>query len=222
MSSIITTLLVDDHTLVRQGFRTLLDLAGGIKVIGEAPNGREAVATAKLHRPDVVVMDFAMPLLNGLESTKQILSALPSTKVIILSCYDDDAHINSVMAAGAAGYLFKQSSAELLVQAIREVHAGNKFFTPRLVKYPAYGSPPVLRQDKPKPLTSREIEVIQLIAESHGNKQVAAALGISVKTAGKHRQNIMNKLNLHDTAGLTRYAIAQGITENSNRMVAMM
>jgi DNA-binding NarL/FixJ family response regulator len=217
----ITVLLADDHKIVCEGYRHLLGVVKDIRVIGEAHDGREAVNMAKLHRPDVIVMDLSMPLLNGLEATRQILADQSQAKVIILSGHNDDEHINRVVDAGAAGYLFKQSSAQSLTQAIREVHAGNKFFSPAIIKR-LEGR--FKRGDKTgvwqlrNSLTPREMEVIQLIAESHANKMIAAVLGISIKTVEKHRQQLMNKLNIHDAAGLTRYAISEGIIEAPNRV----
>ncbi len=215
----IKTLLADDHTIVREGLHALLLADGGIEVVGEAHNGREAVEMALAQRPDVVVMDIAMPLLNGLEATRQILSAAPKTKVLILSAHSDDAYIDRVIAVGAVGFLIKQTSAQILAKAIHEVMAGNAFYSPQVSKrlrdhYGKPESPGGLMIKKATGLTSRELEVIQLVAEGHANKQVAADLNISIKTVEKHRQHLMDKLNIHDTAGLTRYAIAQGIIES--------
>jgi DNA-binding NarL/FixJ family response regulator len=217
---IIKTLLADDHTIVREGLRLLLFADSTIQVVGEARNGREAVELAASLRPDVVVMDVAMPLLNGLEATRQILAAHPATKVIILSAHSDDAYIDRVIAVGAAGFLIKQTSAQILAKAIHEVMAGNTFYSPKVSQHlrdhyqkPAKaGAAPVRKANG---LTAREREVIQLVAEGQANKQVAAELKISIKTVEKHRQHLMDKLNIHDTAGLTRYAIAQGIIESS-------
>ena len=217
----IKVLLADDHHIVCEGFRHLLGVVKDIEVIGEAHNGREAISLAQLHRPDVIVMDLAMPLLNGLEATRQILESQPAAKIIVLSGHDDDEHIKRVVDVGASGYLFKQTSAQSLTQAIREVHAGNKFFGPGIVKRlesqfkRADGSGEWQRR---KSLTARELEVLQLIAESHANKMTAGVLGISIKTVEKHRQQLMNKLNIHDAAGLTRYAIAQGIIETNKKI----
>ena len=217
----ITVLLADDHQIVREGFRSLLKLDTSIVIIGEAHDGREAVALARQLRPAVVVMDIAMPLLNGLGATQQIMSAHPGARVIILSAHSDDAYIDRALAVGAAGYLIKQTSAEILARAIREVHAGRTFFSPsiarRLQEKKADGHTGPVRRIVAN-LTARELEVIQLIAEGRANKQVAADLDISIKTVEKHRQHVMDKLKIHDTAGLTRYAIEQGIIESSTQV----
>jgi DNA-binding NarL/FixJ family response regulator len=216
----ITVLLAEDHTVVREGLRTLLEAEGDIQVVGEAATGREAVELARKLRPAVVVMDIAMPVLNGLEATRQIRKTLPDAKVLILSAHSDDAYVEQVMALGAAGYLLKQTSAHVLSKAVREVQKGNTFFSPSIARsaHTPNGQSPVhgqLTRQKGPCLSSREVEVLQLIAEGKANKQVAAELGISVKTVEKHRQRLMEKLNIHDTAGLTRYAIAAGIIESS-------
>ena len=216
----ITILLAEDHAIVRQGLCSLLNADGHFKMAGEARTGREAVEKAQALRPDIILMDIAMPVLNGLEATRQILTANPAAKVIILSAHSDDEYIERMIAVGAKGFLEKQTSAEILTKAIREVAKGDTFFSPSITKR--------LRDDKNKPrdrdgllkangarLTSRESEVLQLVAEGSANKQVAAELGISIKTVEKHRQNLMDKLNIHDTAGLTRYAIAAGVIESS-------
>jgi len=161
-----------------------------------------------------------MPLLNGLEATRQIRKAVPSAKVLILSAHSDDAYVEQMMTLGASGFLLKQSSSHILVTAIREVQKGNTFFSPtvaRRLKSRDQKSIDRAGQIKKKnnSLSSREMEVLQLIAEGQPNKQVAADLGISFKTVEKHRQHLMSKLNIHDTAGLTRYAISAGIIENS-------
>ena len=213
----ITVLLAEDHTIVREGLRTLLEAEKDIQVVGEAETGRQAVALTKKLRPAVVVMDIAMPLLNGLEATRQILKEVPGAKVIILSAHSDDAYVEQATALGAVGYLLKQTSARVLSEAVREVHTGKTFFSPSIArrqhKHPV--SPTDLDQKKGAGLSSREVEVLQLIAEGQANKQVAVELGISVKTVEKHRQRLMEKLNIHDTAGLTRHAIAVGIIESS-------
>jgi DNA-binding NarL/FixJ family response regulator len=216
----ITVLLAEDHLIVREGFRGLLKGERDIEIIGEAANGREAVQLAKKLNPSVVVMDIAMPQLNGLEATRQILEASPSTKIIMLSAHADDAYVEQANAAGATGYLIKQTSSSSLCEAIREVEKGNTFFSPSIGKHlkHQYEKSPTrkgLERKRSAALSSREIEVLQLIAEGKANKETAAELGISIKTVEKHRQHLMQKLNIHDTAGLTRYAVSTGIIESS-------
>lgn len=212
----IKVLLADDHTIVRQGLKLLLEAQPDMTVVGEASNGRQAMQIAHKLLPDVVVMDIAMPSLNGLEATRQIMRALPSAKVLILSSYNDDEYVSQLTEAGAAGYLLKATAATDLIRAIREIRKGKAFFSPavskRLLEY--YRETIVKGTRAPRPrtfLTSRETEVLQLIAEGEGNKQIAAELGISIKTVEKHRQQVMNKLHIHEVAGLTRYAISKGM-----------
>jgi len=213
----ISVLLVDDHNIVRQGLKALFAAEGDISIVAEAQTGREAVQLAlKLH-PEIVVMDLAMPLLNGWEATRQILKAVPTTKVVVLSTYGDDEHIQQAIAAGAAAYLLKQTAAADLVKAIREVKKGNAYFSPAIAKRLREqtcqsGTSETIKVPETE-LTPREAEVLQLIAEGFANKQIAAELGLSVKTVEKHRQQVMQKLNIHDIAGLVRHAAAKGIIE---------
>jgi DNA-binding NarL/FixJ family response regulator len=216
----ITLLLVDDHKLFRQGLRALLQIEEDIEIIGEAENGRQAVQMAKEYQPDIVVMDIAMPVLNGLEATRQIVHEVPSSKVIILSCHDDDEYVQQLTDAGAAGYLVKQAAVDDLVKAIHEAVKGNAVFSPSVSKRLLEQYRQAFVRGEPlkksgEQLTSREYEVLQLIAEGLLNKQIAAELCISIKTVEKHRQQVMNKLNLHDVAGLTRYAISKGVIEHA-------
>jgi DNA-binding NarL/FixJ family response regulator len=216
----ITVLLAEDHTIVREGFRKMLELENDIQVVGEAQDGRQAVALAKKLRPAVVLMDIAMPLLNGLEATRQILKAVPATKVVILSAHNDDAYVKNATDSGAMGFLLKQNSSHVVCDAIREVQKGKTFYGPtiarRLHQLEGKSSDQVGRsQSRNARLTSREMEVLQLIAEGKANKETAAELGISIKTVEKHREKVMSKLDVHDTAGLTRYAISAGIIESS-------
>jgi DNA-binding NarL/FixJ family response regulator len=217
----ITVLLAEDHQVVREGFRSLLEHEADMEVVGEAETGRQAVQLTRKLSPAVVVMDIAMPLLNGLEATRQICKDFPATKVLILSAHSDEAYIEQVMELGAAGFLLKQTSSHVLATAIREVEKGNTFFNPSMTKLrnghaKRDGKGPF--KMKGNRLSSREVEVLQLIAEGKPNKQVAAELGVSFKTVDKHRQHLMGKLNIHDVAGLTRYAIAEGIIESSVRI----
>jgi DNA-binding NarL/FixJ family response regulator len=216
----ITLLLAEDHTIVREGFRQMLELESDFQVVGEAPDGRKALALAKQLLPDVVLMDIAMPLLNGLEATRLLLKAWPAARVIILSAHSDDAYITKATEVGVCGFLLKQASAHEVGRAIREVHGGKKFFSLAIAKrLQGLQFQPLDRtgglKKKINQLTSRELEVLQLIAEGKANKETAAELGICMKTVEKHREHLMEKLNIHDTAGLTRYAIGAGIIESS-------
>ena len=219
----ITVLLAEDHTIVREGFRKMLELEGDLEVVGEAQNGRQAVAMVKKLRPAVVLMDIAMPLLNGLEATRQVLKALPATKVLILSAHSDDAYVKNATESGAVGFLLKQTSSHVVCEAIREVQKGKTFFSHSISRQldrlnPKSPDRKGRLNQKAARLTSREMEVLQLIAEGKANKETAAELGISIKTVEKHREKVMAKLNIHDTAGLTRYAISAGIIESSVQM----
>jgi DNA-binding NarL/FixJ family response regulator len=216
----ITVLLAEDHTIVREGFRKMLELDTDLEVVGEAQEGRQAVALAKKLRPAVVLMDIAMPRLNGLEATRQVLKALPATKVLILSAHHDDAYVTNAIGSGAVGFLIKQTSAHDVCRAIREVQKGKVFFSPSISRQLNRLQPQSVDrtgrlQKKVAHLTSREMEVLQLIAEGKANKETAAELGIGMKTVEKHREHLMDKLDIHDTAGLTRYAIGAGIVESS-------
>ena len=198
----------------------MLELEDDLEVVGEAQEGRQAVALVKQLHPAVVLMDIAMPLLNGLEATRQVLKAVPATKVLILSAHSDDAYVNNATESGAVGFLLKQTSAHEVCRAIREVQQGKTFFSPSISKridrlHPQSPGRAGEFKKKAARLSSREMEVLQLIAEGKANKETAAELGISIKTVEKHREKVMSKLNIHDTSGLTRYAISAGIIENS-------
>jgi DNA-binding NarL/FixJ family response regulator len=210
----ITVLLAEDHMIVREGFRNMLEYEDDFEIVGEAQDGRQAVALVKKLHPEVVLMDIAMPLLNGLEATRQALKAVPTTKVIILSAHSDDAYVKNATDSGARGFLLKQTSAHDVCRAIREVQSGKTFFSPAISQRQDRINPPSLKK-KVVPLTSREMEVLQLIAEGKANKETASELGIGLKTVEKHREHLMEKLDIHDTAGLTRYAISAGIIESS-------
>lgn len=219
----IPVLLAEDHQIVREGFRALLKHERDIEVVGEAATGRQAVALARKLQPAVVVMDIAMPLLNGMEATRQIRNELPAIRVIILSAHSDDAYVEQVMGLGAAGFLLKQTSSHELATAIREVQKGKTFFSPTVSQRLRKREHKSLDRDgniktRNNRLSSREVEVLQLIAEGKPNKQVAAELGVSFKTVDKHRQHLMSKLDIHDVAGLTRYAMAEGIIESGVRL----
>lgn len=214
----IRVLLADDHKIVRQGIHVLVEAEPDIVVVGEAENGRQAVQMTNKLRPEVVVMDLAMPELNGFEATRQILNANPDIKVLVLSSYNDNEYVHQLTDVGASGYLLKQTAADDLIKAIREVHRGNAFFTPSICRrlLDNYRNPNRLSgaEDRRADLTIREAEVLQLIAEGKLNKQIASELRISIKTVEKHRQQVMDKLNIHSVAGLTRYAISKGIIKS--------
>jgi DNA-binding NarL/FixJ family response regulator len=205
----IRLLLADDHELVREGFRALLEREG-YQILAEASDGRDAVRLAKTLKPDVVIMDLSMPLLNGVDATSQILRVSPRSKVIILTMYTEDQYVLAALRSGAAGYILKTKAAKDLVQAIRQVCAGTVYLSPEVSQtiVEAYRS-----EIKPSSqvLTSREREVLQLVAEGKTTKEVATILGISVKTADSHRSRVMQKLGIHETAGLVRYAIRIGM-----------
>ncbi len=209
-----TILLADDHQLVRQGLRTLLAQQPDLDVVGEASDGVEAVALARTLRPDVVIMDIAMPKLNGIEATRAILSESPSIRVIALSMYADRRFVTEVLRAGALGYVLKEGAFEELAQAIRMVADGRAYLSPsvagvvveefvRQAAAPASTSLDIL--------TAREREVLKLLAEGRRAREIAQELNISVKTAEAHRQNLMNKLEIHSVADLTRLAIREGL-----------
>lgn len=214
----IKVLLADDHTVVREGLRLILESAEDIQVVGEVENGRQAVQVAKRLLPDVIVLDVVMPLLNGVEATRQMIKEVPTAKVLVLSSYCDDDRVQQLIEAGATGYLVKQTAANELLVAIREAYKGNAFFSPCISKRLLEQCREVMARGGTIPhkgprLTSREAEVLQLIAEGYANKQIADELHISIKTVEKHRQQVMHKLNIHEVASLTRYAVAQGIIE---------
>ena len=222
----ITVLLAEDHQIVREGLRSLLKHERDIEVVGEAETGRQAVQLTRKLRPAVVVMDIAMPLLNGLEATRQIRKDLPETRVLILTAHNDDAYVEQMTELGVAGFLVKQTSSHVLAAAIREVQKGNTFFSPSIARRLPGRDPKSLPRrgqlkKKINRLSPREMEVLQLIAEGKPNKQVAAELGVSFKTVDKHRQHLMSKLDIHDVAGLTRYAISAGIIENSVQLTVI-
>jgi DNA-binding NarL/FixJ family response regulator len=217
----ISVLLVDDHSIVRAGLRALLETAGDMQVIGEAENGREAVHETKRLRPQVVLMDFAMPLLNGVEAARQIAQEVATSRVLMLSSYDDDLHLRQAVGAGVAGFLTKESASADLLEAIRETHKGGAFFSPRLLyqllrewrKEQAAGRNGTTQAPT---LPMRQAQVLQLVAEGYANKQIAELLSVSKKTVEKHRQALMTKLGRHNIARLTCYAVASGAVEVSS------
>ncbi len=216
----ISVLIVEDHTVVREGLSLMLRLESDIEVIGEASDGRKAIALATELMPDVLLMDVGMPGLNGLEAARQILHIMPNMRIIILTAHSDDVYVNRAVDFGAKGFLLKQDSARDVHRAIREVHRGGIFYSTSIAKRFTRMNPKSQNrsgnaQTKRSILTSREMEVLQLVAEGKANKETASELRISIKTVEKHRGNLMDKLDIHDTAGLTRYAISAGIIESS-------
>ena len=212
----IKVFVADDHTILRQGIKALLDNQGGIEVIGEAKDGREAIKIIEEVLPDVILMDIAMPGLNGLEATRRIKKKFPKMKVLVLTMYTNEEYIFQILNAGANGYLVKETAFQDLISAIRAVYRGEAFMSPSISKKVINNYIKRARGDKKKVhdiLTTREREILQLIAEGNSNKRIAEALFISPKTAETHRTHIMDKLNIHDRAGLIKYAIRKGIVD---------
>jgi len=210
-------LLADDHNVLRKGLRRILEEHADLEVVGEASDGREAVNLNNLLRPDIVVMDIAMPLMNGLEATRQILQRSSDVNVLILSMYSDENYVVQVLRAGARGYLLKDTAEEDLITAVRTVAKGQPFFSPKIAKLLLGDSMQRLRTegmtDTYELLTPREREVLQLIAEGKSNKEAAAALFVSPTTIETHRARIMDKLDLHSTADIVLYAVRKGIVQ---------
>lgn len=215
MTEKIRILLAEDHRILREGIRSLLEDNDDMVVVGEAEDGRGAVAlTAKL-KPDVVLMDIAMPLLNGLEATRQIKRDYPDVRVLVLTMHDNEEYVRQVLAAGALGYVLKYAAASELISAIRTVYRGESVLSPAITRlviedYLRWADIKPTENDK---LTPREREVLQLIAEGYTNKEIGEILKISIKTVKAHRSNLMNKLDLHDRGELIRYAIQKKIIE---------
>ena len=212
----IRVLLADDHTILRDGIRALLDDQDDMEVVGEAEDGQSTVKMVAHLQPDVVVMDIAMPLLNGLEATRQIQRDYPQVKVLILTMHENEEYIRQVLAAGALGYVLKDAAARDLLGAIRAVNRGEAVLSPAITRlviedYLRWGD--IRPEDATNGLTSREREVLQLIAEGYTNKEIAEILCLSVKTIQSHRTNLMSKLDLHDRGELIKYAIQKKIID---------
>ena len=213
----ITVIIADDHTLVRRGLVALLSLNSAIEIIAEVGDGRAAVALALEKKPDVVMMDLSMPNLNGFEAIRQIKKQAPSTRILVLSAYDNEEYVQQTVQCGADGYMLKSTSPEELSTAIKTVCSGKQFYSPSVARYAedarlnksaASGDPGTKLLSG---LTTREREILQLIAEAHSHQEIAEMLHISVRTVDTHRNNIIQKLGLHDTASLVTYAIKNGI-----------
>ena len=212
----IRILLAEDHTILREGLRSLLEKQPDFEVVAEAENGRQAVDLTQQLNPDVVLMDIAMPQLNGLEATEQIRRSRRCSQVLILTQHENEEYIRRALAAGAAGYLLKDTDSSELFIAIRAVHRGESILSPAITRlviedYLRWGD--IRPQDSSDGLTPREREILQLIAEGYTNKQIAEILCISIKTVQAHRSNLMNKLDLHDKGELVKYAIQKKIIE---------
>ncbi len=207
----IQVLLADDHQIVRQSLRLLLEREG-LKVVGEAADGQDAVTIAESTHPDVAVLDVTMPVLNGLDAAREIQKVSPRTKTVFLTVHDEDPYLLDALRAGAKGYVVKTHAAENLIQAIREAARGGVYLSPEVSRavVQAYQNKTEL---SPDPLSPRERQVLQLIAEGKTTKEVASVLNISVKTAETHRTHIMEKLDIHETASLVRYAIRNGMIQ---------
>jgi two-component system response regulator NreC len=203
--------LADDHVVVREGLKSLLERQG-FSVVGEASDGREAARITREVRPDVAVLDLTMPVLNGLDAAREIQQTTPSTKTVLLTMHNEEQYVLSALRCGITGYVLKSRASSSLVEALREVCQGNVYLSPGISR--AVVSAFLNGAEAPaEPLSPREREVLQLIAEGQTTKEVATILGVSVKTAESHRSRIMEKLNIHQTAGLVRYAIRKGLIE---------
>jgi DNA-binding NarL/FixJ family response regulator len=213
----IRVLIVDDHAIVRDGVRALLALADDMEVVGEASGGREAIAAARALTPDVILMDIAMPDLGGLEATLEIRRERPSAKIVVLSQYNDPAYVKRFLRAGVAGYVLKKAAGADMVAAIRSAHRGGLVLDPEIAREAIDhdGTDAAIRgavsADEYERLTDREKQVLKLVAEGRSNKEVAALLGISVKTAMTHREHVMVKLRAHNRTDLIRFALRHGV-----------
>jgi len=207
MTTDIRVLLADDHSLVRKGFRRLLEGEPGIQVVGEACDGADAVDLARKLRPDVIVMDMAMPGLNGTQATMEILKFLPGTGIVILSMHEEANYVRNALRAGARGYLLKNASDVDLAAAIRSIARGKKVIDERLTQ------PFESQSEGESPLTPRERQILQLIAEAKSTREIATLLDLSINTVAVHRANIMDRLGLHKTAELVLYAVRHGIAQ---------
>jgi DNA-binding NarL/FixJ family response regulator len=212
-------LVADDHEIVRKGLRALLEAEPGWEVAAEAVNGRDAVDKAKQLKPDVAILDISMPLLNGLEAARQIVKSVEHTKVLVLTVHDSDPLIQEVLEAGARGYMLKSDAGRDLVIAVDALRRNKTFFTPKVAQMVLEGYLDKNPKETVSPegdrirLTSRQKEIVQLLAEGKSSKEVASALGLSVKTAETHRANIMRRLDCHSVTALVRYAIRNHIIE---------
>ncbi len=216
----ITVLLADDHTVLRQGIRALLETQPDMTVVGEAANGREAVEQARRLCPAVILMDISMPLLNGLEATRQIKKELPACQVVVLTMHENEEYLVNILQAGATGYVLKQAADCELIEAVRTASRGDTYLYPRIARLlvtdylrRVEAGTPDERDAAYDTLTHREREILKLIAQGHTNKEIAELLVLSVKTVENHRYSLMNKLNAHDRGELIKYAIRVGLIQ---------
>lgn len=210
MSETITVVLADDHVILRQGLKTLLEAEPDIRVIGEASSGREAIELVMDAAPDVVVMDITMPDVNGLQAADVIRTRLSTAKIVILSMYGDEEYVDQAIQSGVDAYLVKETVAGELIRAIREVAKGNAYFSPSIAKLLRERQKVQLERENPGALTLREKEVLQFVAAGKTSREIGEVLNISPRTVDKHRQQLMEKLGIRDVAGLTRYALTKG------------
>jgi two-component system response regulator NreC len=209
----IRVVIVDDHTLVRSGLRLLLEAERGFLVEDEAADAEQAIRLARLHKPDVVLLDVVMPGRSGIDAAPEILAAAPHARILVLSMQDDPSYVRQAFGAGASGYLLKEAADDELVQAVREVAAGNRYVHPALGARLAAAEAEAKARAEADPLSDREREVLRLLALGHTNQEIAKLLFISVRTAETHRAHVMQKLRLSTRAELVRHAIRQGLLE---------
>lgn len=207
----IRVLIVDDHAILREGIRALLALQDDIDIVGEAAEGKEAVDKARQLEPDVVLMDVAMPLMDGLEATRRIRKENPRTKILILTQYDNKEYVLSSIKSGASGCIPKRAVVSELVSAIRAVHRGDSFLYPSVTKFLVEDYLQRVEEDPYDQLTAREREILKLVAEGRTNREIAGLLSVSVKTVLGHRTNLMEKLDIHNRTELIKYAIRKGL-----------
>jgi two-component system, NarL family, response regulator NreC len=207
----IRVLIADNHVIVRQGLKAYLE-RGGIQVIGEASDGQEAVSVATKLLPDIAILDIGMPILNGIDAARELRQSLPKTKTVLLTRHNEDQYVTAALRAGVRGYILKTQAATDLVQAIQQVSRGEIYLSPGISRalVEAFLSKTDLPED---PLTARERQVLQLVGEGKSTKEIAALLGISVKTAESHRSRLMQKLDIHEVASLVRYAVRRGVIQ---------
>ena len=216
-------LVADDHSVVRDGVRSVLRSSPDYRVVAEAEDGEQAVELSRVHKPDVVIMDVSMPKLNGIEATAIIKKENPDIKIVILTVHEDEEYVYQILRAGASGYVLKSAGKKEIFAAIRSALAGERFFSPGISRMIIEGFINRAREQNPEPeepqnkqetpLTNREVEVLRYIAQGYTNRKIAETLFLSIRTVNTHRTNLMQKLDIHDTARLVRYAIESGLVK---------